>query len=133
MSKNTASQIIAETGQIIIDLAQLSPDALGETLRAHVYGAGKGYRDTYVTGRYAPIAEEMLSDALIDEMLGDPECREDWMKVTAWSDEVLTIATASDGDTTLLFQIKLPSGTRTVVNHDAKHDYGWSEVEGLAS
>jgi len=127
------SHIDTQKGTIVLDLAKLSPDVLGETLRAHVYGHGKGYRDMDVTGTYAPVAQELLPDALVDELLGDPECRDDWMKVTAWSNGNLTIAYACDGDTSLLFQIKLPSSTRTIVNHDAKHDYGWNEVEDCAS
>ena len=129
----TTSTIDTKTGTMVIDLAHLSPDALGELLRTHVYGPGKGYRDMEVEGAYAPVAQEVLSDDIVDEVLGDPECREDWMKVRAWSNGNLTIAYACDGDTSLLFQIKLPSGTRTIVNHDAKHDSGWDDVEGPAS
>ena len=127
------SKLDAEAGTIIIGLAGLSPDALGEILRAHVYGPGKGYRDMDVVGAYAPVAQEVLSDSLVDELLGDPECRDDWMKVHAWSNGPLTIAWANDGDTSLLFRLVLPTGTRTIVNHDAKHDYGWREVEASAS
>ncbi|WP_298848894.1 hypothetical protein [uncultured Salinicola sp.] len=127
------STLDAATGTMVIDLASLSPDALGEILRAHVYGPGKGYRDMDVQGPYAPVAQEILSDDIVDEVLGDPECRDDWMRVRAWSNGPLTIAWANDGDTSLLFRLVLPNGTRTIVNHDAKHDHGWSEVEGPAS
>lgn len=129
----TTSTLDAANGTMIIGLASLSPDGLGEILRAHVYGPGKGYRDMDVTGAYAPVAQEALSDSLVDEILGDPECRDEWMKVHAWSNGPLTIAWANDGDTSLLFRLVLPTGTRTIVNHDAKHDHGWREVEGLAS
>lgn len=129
----TTSTLDAEAGTIIIGLAGLSPDALGEILRVHVYGPDKGYRDMDVVGAYAPVAQEVLSDSLVDELLGDPECRDEWMKVHAWSNGPLTIAWANDGDTSLLFRLVLPTGTRTIVNHDAKHDYGWREVEGPAS
>lgn len=127
------STLDAESGTMTIDLASLSPDSLGEILRAHVYGPGKGYRDMDVEGAYAPVAQEMLSDTVVEELLGDPECRDEWMKVRAWSNGPLTIAWANDGDTSLLFQLILSSRTRTIVNHDAKHDYGWREVEGLSS
>jgi len=129
----TNSKLNVEDGTMTVDLARLSPDALGEILRTHVYGEGNGYRNVDVTGPYAPIPQEMLSEALVDEMLGDPDCRDEWMKVTAWSDGNLLIAYACDGDTSLLFQVNLPGGKRTVVNHDAKHQGGWTEVEGLQS
>ena len=131
------SKLDAEAGTMIIGLAGLSPDALGEILRVHVYGPDKGYRnmdvEAGVDGVYAPLSQEDLPDDIVDELLGDPECRDDWMKVHAWTDDILTIAWANDGDTSLLFRLVLPTGTRTIVNHDAKHDYGWREVDGLAS
>lgn len=131
------SKLDAEAGTIIIGLAGLSPDALGEILRTHVYGPDKGYRnmdvEAGVEGVYAPLAQEDLPTYIVDELLGDPECRDEWMKVYAWTDEVLTIAWASDGDTSLLFRLVLPTGTRTIVNRDAKRDYGWREVEEPAS
>lgn len=123
------STLNADTGTMIINLAQLSPDALGELLRTHVYGEGQGYRDTYIdeSSPYKAIAEDDIPADIVDEMLGDPETR-DGMRVTAWSDGPLTVATACDGDTTLLFRIALPTGTRTIVNYDAKHDYGWDAI-----
>jgi len=130
----TTSKLNAESGTMIIDLARLSPDALGEILRSHVYGAGKGYRDMNIDDEssYTHVIEP-LPDAIVNELLGEPEFRDEWMKVHAWTDDILTIAYATDGDTSLLFQIVLPTGTRTIVNHDAKCDYGWCEVDGLAS
>ena len=130
----TTSTLDAEAGTMIIGLAALSPDALGEILRAHVYGPGKGYRDMDidVVSPYTRINDPLPVD-IVDELLGDPECRDDWMKVHAWSNGPLTIAWANDGDTSLLFRLVLPTGTRTIVNHDAKHDHGWREVEGFAS
>lgn len=126
----TMSTLNADTGTMTINLAVLPPDALGELLRTHVYGGGKGYRDTYLdeSSPYKAIADDDIPADIVDEMLGDPETRDDFMKVTAWSDGPLTIATACDGDTTLLFRIALPTGVRTIVNHDAKHDYGWDEA-----
>ena len=123
------SQIDGETGIISFNLALLSPDALGEILRSHVFGAGRGYRDMTVHGPYGEVPQDALEPNIVDELLGDPECRDEWMKVYAWQGGNLLIAHANDGDTSLLFQIALPSGTRTLINHDAKHDYGWTEVE----
>ncbi len=124
------SQINAKTGTLVIDLANISPNGLGELLRAHVYGLDKGYRDAVVTGPYTEIPEENISEDIVNEVLPNLEDREDWMKVTAWSDEILTVATNNDGDTTMLFQIKLPNGTRTIINYEANRDYGWEEIEG---
>ena len=122
------STLNAEAGTITIDLASLTPDALGEILRAHVYGYGKGYRDMEVNGPYIPVEQAELSEKIVDELLGNPEYREDWMKISAWKDDQLTIAYASDGDTSLLFQVNLSDTVRTIVNYDAKHDYGWHEI-----
>jgi len=130
----TTSTLDAVSGTITFDLASLSPDVLGEMLRAHVYGLGKGYRDMDidVVSPYTRIQEPLPVD-IVDELLGDPEFRDDWMTVRAWTDDVLTIAWANDGDTSLLFRLVLPTGTRTIVNPHAKRDSGWSEVEALAS
>jgi len=128
-NKKPASRINAATGEITLNLLTMTPDQLGETLRAHVYGVGNGYRDMHIDDAsvYTPVTNP-LPDAIVDEMLGDSECRDDWMKVHAWTDGNLMIAYACDGDTSLLFQLNLPNGTRTIVNHDAKCDYGWNEV-----
>lgn len=131
----TTSTLDAANGTMTFDLASLSPDVLGEMLRAHVYGPGKGYRnmDIDVVSPYTRMDESLIPVDIIDELLGDPEFRDDWMTVRAWTDDILTIAWANDGDTSLLFQIVLPTGTRTIVNPHAKRDHGWSEVEASAS
>ena len=118
----------SEVGTLTVNLSLVSPDVLGELMRAHVFGTGQGYRDYSVCEPYLPVGQQELPTNLVDEMLGEPECRDEWSVITAYSGRGLTIAIHSDGDTSLAFIVQTPAGQRIIINHDAKHDYGWTEI-----
>ena len=119
----------AATGMISQNVMALTPDQIGEAMRAVVFGHGKGYRDDEPLGHFMPTSGLLLPTYLMEHMGIDKDDSPPraWRSVDQQAN--ILVAMSFNGDTTLVIEMNTPDGRRRAfINTDAKKDSGWREI-----